>query len=171
MGTNESEKSIEMLNQQMGFATDGNQYLTFSLGEEFYGVEILQVQEIKGYTSVTAIPNTPDYIKGVLNLRGTIVPIIDLRTKFGMPKIDYSRITVIVVLVIKGRITGIIVDAVSDVLNIPQKDVQKTPELGASIDVSFISGIAKYDDKLVTLLNIDRLLSVEELEQTAAVAA
>lgn len=166
-----TEKNISELNQQMGFATDGNQFLTFTLGEEHYGVEILRVQEIKGYTGVTHIPNTPDYIKGVLNLRGTIVPIIDLRLKFGMERMEYNKMTVIIVVEVCGRIMGIIVDTVSDVMNIAEKDIQATPEFGAAVDVSFISGIGKYGDKLVTLFDIDRVLSVGEVEEAAAAAS
>lgn len=167
----ETETTAAIMEQQMGFSTDGCQYLTFTLGEEHYGVDILRVQEIKGYTAVTRIPNTPDSIKGVLNLRGTIVPIIDLRAKFGMEKIDYTRFTVIVVVVVKDRVMGIIVDAVSDVLNIPKKDIQPTPQFGTAVDVSFISGIGKCGDKLVALLDIDQILSLRELEQAAAAVA
>jgi purine-binding chemotaxis protein CheW len=144
--------------QQMGVDTDGNQFLTFQLGEELYGVDILRVQEIKGYTTVTKIPNTPDYIKGVLNLRGTIVPIVELRTTFGMPTIDYTMFTVIVVVVVRDRIMGLVVDSVSDVLNIAKKDIQPPPEFGAKVDVSVLSGIGKSGDKLISLLDIDRLL-------------
>lgn len=167
----ETETTAAIMEQQMGFSTDGCQYLTFTLGEEHYGVDILRVQEIKGYTAVTRIPNTPDSIKGVLNLRGTIVPIIDLRAKFGMDKIDYTRFTVIVVVVVKDRVMGIIVDAVSDVLNIPKKDIQPTPQFGTAVDVSFISGIGKCGDKLVALLDIDQILSLRELEQASAAVA
>lgn len=159
-----------LLDQQMGFSNDGSQFLTFILGEEHYGVDILRVQEIKGYTNVTRIPNTPEYIKGVLNLRGTIVPIIDLRCKFGMPKIEYTRFTVIVVLVIKDRVTGFIVDAVSDVLNIAKKDIQPTPQFGANVKVDFINGIGKSGDKLVSLLDVDQILSAGDLDQAAAAA-
>ncbi|MGB3398085.1 MAG: chemotaxis protein CheW, partial [Nitrospira sp.] len=95
-------------NQQIGLTTDGSQFLTFQLGEELYGVDILRVQEIKGYTAVTRIPNTPAHIKGVLNLRGTIVPIVELRTKFGMPTIEYTMFTVIVVVVVKEKIMGLV---------------------------------------------------------------
>ena len=144
--------------QQIGVDTDGNQFLTFQLGEELYGVDILRVQEIKGYTTVTKIPNTPDYIKGVLNLRGTIVPIVELRTTFGMPTIDYTMFTVIVVVVVRDRIMGLVVDSVSDVLNIAKKDIQPPPEFGAKVDVSVLSGIGKSGDKLISLLDIDRLL-------------
>ncbi len=153
-----------ILDQQMEFSSDSCQYLTFFLGDEYYGADILCVQEIKGYTQVTRIPNTPEYIKGVLNLRGTVIPIIDLRAKFGLEKIDCTRFTVIVVVAVKDRIMGIVVDAVSDVLNISKKDVQPPPRFGASVDVSFISGIGKCGEKLVTLLNIDRVLSDTEVE-------
>lgn len=161
----ETEVLATVLDQQMGFSTDGCQYLTFTLGEEHYGAEILRVQEIKGYTAVTRIPNTPGYIKGVLNLRGTIVPIIDLRSKFGMEKIEYTRFTVIVVVVVKNRVVGIIVDTVSDVLNIPKKEIQPPPKFGTKVDVSFISGIGKCGERLVALLDIDRVLS--EIEDVA----
>jgi purine-binding chemotaxis protein CheW len=165
------ETATKELNQQIGLATDGNQFLTFQLGDELYGVDILRVQEIKGYTTVTKIPNTPPHIKGVLNLRGTIVPIVELRTKFGMPTIDYTMFTVIVVVVVKEKIMGLVVDAVSDVLNIERKDIQPPPQFGAKVDVSFLNGIGKSGDKLVALLDMDRLLSDSDLPEAAAVAA
>jgi len=157
--------------QQIGVDTDGNQFLTFQLGEELYGVDILRVQEIKGYTTVTKIPNTPDYIKGVLNLRGTIVPIVELRTTFGMPTIDYTMFTVIVVVVVRDRIMGLVVDSVSDVLNISKKDIQAPPEFGAKVDVSVLSGIGKSGDKLISLLDIDRLLIDPAITDAVTVAA
>lgn len=157
--------------QQIGIDTDGNQFLTFQLGEELYGVDILRVQEIKGYTTVTKIPNTPDYIKGVLNLRGTIVPIVELRTTFGMPTIDYTMFTVIVVVVVRDRIMGLVVDSVSDVLNISKKDIQAPPEFGAKVDVSVLSGIGKSGDKLISLLDIDRLLIDPAITDAVTVAA
>ena len=157
--------------QQIGIDTDGNQFLTFQLGEELYGVDILRVQEIKGYTTVTKIPNTPGYIKGVLNLRGTIVPIVELRTTFGMETIDYTMFTVIVVVVVRERIMGFVVDSVSDVLNISRKDIQAPPEFGTTVDVSFLNGIGKSGSKLVALLNIDRLLTEGEMREAATVAS
>jgi purine-binding chemotaxis protein CheW len=157
--------------QQIGIDADGNQFLTFQLGDELYGVDILRVQEIKGYTAVTKIPNTPDYIKGVMNLRGTIVPIVELRTTFGMPTIEYTMFTVIVVVVVRDRIMGLVVDSVSDVLNISKKDIQPPPDFGAKVDVSVLNGIGKSGDKLVALLNIDRLLTEGEMREAAAVAS
>lgn len=147
------------LNQEIRVATDENQFLTFHLGTELYGIDILRVQEIKGYTVVTKIPNTPRHIKGVLNLRGTIVPIVELRTKFGMPTIDYTAFTVIIVVVVRDKVMGLVVDAVSDVLNIDKKDIQSPPQFSVRVDVSFLNGIGKCGDKLVALLDIDRMLS------------
>jgi purine-binding chemotaxis protein CheW len=165
------ETATRELHQQIGLTTDDNQFLTFNLGEELYGVDILRVQEIKGYTAVTKIPNTPPHIKGVLNLRGTIVPIVELRTKFGMPTMDYTAFTVIIVVVVRDKVMGLVVDAVSDVLNIDRKDIQSTPQFGARVDVSFVNGIGKSGDKLVALLDMDRLLTVEDVGESAPAAA
>jgi len=164
------ETATKELNQQIGLTTDGSQFLTFNLGEELYGVDILRVQEIKGYTAVTKIPNTPSHIKGVLNLRGTIVPIIELRTKFSMPTIDYTAFTVIIVVVVRDKVMGLVVDAVSDVLNIDKKDIQPPPQFGAKVDVSFLNGIGKSNDKLVALLDMDRLLLDDEIQDGANAA-
>jgi purine-binding chemotaxis protein CheW len=164
------ETATKELQQQIGLTTDGNQFLTFNLGEELYGVDILRVQEIKGYTAVTKIPNTPSHIKGVLNLRGTIVPIIELRTKFSMPTIDYTAFTVIIVVVVRDKVMGLVVDAVSDVLNIDKKDIQPPPQFGAKVDVSFLNGIGKSNDKLVALLDIDRLLLDDEMQHDTKAA-
>ena len=119
---------------------------------------------------MTKIPNTPPHIKGVLNLRGTIVPIVELRTKFGMPTIDYTAFTVIIVVVVRDKVMGLVVDAVSDVLNIDRKDIQSTPQFGARVDVSFVNGIGKSGDKLVALLDMDRLLPVEDVGESATAA-
>ena len=151
-------KECKDLRHHAASQMDGGQFLTFSLGEELYGVDILRVQEIKGYTAVTKIPNTPPYIKGVLNLRGTIVPIVELRTKFGMPALDYTALTVIIVVVVRDKVTGLVVDAVSDVLDIEKKDIQSAPDFGNRVDVRFLNGIGKSGDKLVSLLDLDRLL-------------
>lgn len=165
------ESATNGLNPPIGLTTDGSQFLTFQLGDELYGVDILRVQEIKGYTTVTKIPNTPDYITGVLNLRGTIVPIVELRTIFGMPTIDYTVFTVIVVVVVQDRIMGLVVDSVSDVLDISRKDIQAPPVFGATAARTVLSGIGKSSDKLVALLNIDRLLTDGEMEAAVAVTA
>ena len=171
MAATTPETSTKAVNQQIGMATDGSQFLTFNLGGELYGVDILQVQEIKGYTAVTRIPNMPAHIKGVLNLRGTIVPIIELRTKFGMPTIDYTTFTVIIVVVVRDKVMGLVVDAVSDVLNIDKKDMQPPPQLGAKVNVKFLSGIGKSGDKLVALLDMNCLLSDSDPSEVTTAAA
>ncbi|MDH4302554.1 MAG: chemotaxis protein CheW [Nitrospira sp.] len=165
------DTAIREASQEAGGTADDSQFLTFVLGEELYGVDILRVQEIKGYTAVTKIPNTPSHIKGVLNLRGTIVPIVELRTKFGMPTIEYTAFTVIIVVVVRDKVMGLVVDSVSDVLNIDKKDIQVPPQFGERVDVSFLNGIGKSGDKLVALLDMDRLLSEEDSFGSMATAA
>ncbi len=139
------------------------QYLTFILNGEEYGVDILRVQEIKGWEGATPIPNTPDYVRGVINLRGTVVPVIDLRARFGLNEVTYSTTTVVVVLKViqndKSRIMGIVVDAVSEVYNVAPQDLKPAPEFGAAVQVDFVSGLATVDKKMVIILDIDRLLN------------
>ncbi len=151
----------------MGEVEDGaEQYLTFILGDEEYGVEILRVQEIKGWDTVTSIPNTPDYLCGVLNLRGTIVPVVDLRLRFDMSVCEYNPTTVIVVLNIEGvsqRTVGIVVDGMSDTHNIMPEDIKPAPDFGSTIDIDYINGLVTIGDNMVMLLDIDRLLSVEAI--------
>jgi purine-binding chemotaxis protein CheW len=134
------------------------QYLSFTLGEEEYGIEILRVQEIKGYSAVTPIPNTPHHIKGVINLRGAVVPVVDLRAKFSMTAVDYTKFTVIVLVAAAGKTIGLVVDAVSDVLNLAEKDIQPPPDMGASSDTTFLRGMGTAGERLVALLDMDTLL-------------
>lgn len=141
-----------------GAPAHGSQYLTFQLEDEEYGLEILRVQEIKGYSKVTPLPNTPREVKGVMNLRGTVVPIIDLRTRFGLPETEYTRFKVIIVVTVASKVMGLVVDAVSDVLNVGGEEVVPAPDLGAGVDTSFLTGIARTGNRLVSLLNIDRLV-------------
>ncbi len=140
-----------------------SQYLAFALGEEQYGIELLKVQEIKGYSAVTPIPNTPEHIKGVMNLRGSVIPIIDLRIRFGMPKVEYTQFNVIIVINVGAKIMGLLVDAVSDVLNVTAADHRPAPDFGSRADTRFISGIVSSGDRIAVLLDIARLLSDEEL--------
>jgi purine-binding chemotaxis protein CheW len=146
----------------------GAQYLTFSLAGEEYGVEILRVQEIKGWTPVTRIPNTPEYVRGVLNLRGTIVPIIDLRMRFNLEQVEYTPTTVVIVLSIvigsTRRTLGVVVDGVSDVVQVARDDVKPTPDFGTSVDTDFIRGLATAGEAMVMLLDVDRLLTADELD-------
>ena len=157
--------------QGIGFAADSNQYLTFTLGNEEYGLEILKVQEIKGYSLITRVPRSPEFVKGVLNLRGTIVPVIDLRARFGLERRDYDQFTVIIVVVVAGRAMGLIVDAVSDVLNLPQSEIAETPEFSNRVDTKFISGMGRAGDKLIILLDVEKLLSSDELQSVEAAQA
>jgi purine-binding chemotaxis protein CheW len=140
---------------------DSAQYLTFTLDGEEYAVDILRVQEIRGYSSVTSIPNSPAYVKGVMNLRGTVVPVFDMRLKFGMESRAYDRFTVIVVVNVGARVVGLIVDSVSDVLNIPADAIEPTPDLGAGVDTTIMQGIARTNDRLVTLLDIDAVVDLD----------
>jgi purine-binding chemotaxis protein CheW len=152
----------------VGFGGDDGQYLTFTLGHEEYGVEILKVQEIKGSSVITPIPNTPAYIKGVTNLRGTIIPVVDLRAKLQMPEAPAGRFAATVVLTVGAKTVGLLVDAVSDVLHIPKADVQPTPDFGAEVDARFINGVARAGDKLIILLDIERVLAGDEAPLAAA---
>lgn len=142
---------------------DGYQYLTFILANEEYGVDILRVQEIRGWESVTPIPNTPDYIKGVINLRGTIVPIADLRIRFGMEPMEYGPTTVVIVLRVEAegrtRDMGIVVDAVSDTYNVKEEDMKEPPDFGSVISIDFVKGLATVDEKMLILLDVDHLLN------------
>lgn len=147
------------LDREPGLATDEGQYLTFTVGNEFYGVDILRVREIKGLTSVTQVPMTPNYIKGVIKLRGTIIPIVDLRLRFGMPPAEPTPFTVIVILAVQDLAMGIIVDSVSDVLMIPRQELQWAPTLGGAANMTVTRQIAKVGGRVVFLLDIERLLS------------
>jgi len=148
--------------------SDGNQYLTFLLAGEEYGVDILRVQEIKGWDNVTMIPNTPDYIKGVINLRGTIVPIVDLRSRFSLETIPYGITTVVIVLRVNSdngsRIMGIVVDAVSEVYNISEDALKQAPDFGQAISTDFVMGLGTVDDKMIIVLDIDHLLNSSVLK-------
>ncbi len=142
------------------------QYLSFTLADEEYGVEILRVQEIKGWDKVTHIPNSPHYLCGVLNLRGTIVPVVDLRLRFDMPPRDYTPTTVIVVLKVQGeseRTVGVVVDAVSDAHNILPEAIKPVPDFGAAISTDYLKGLVSVDDTMIMILDVDRLLSVEAI--------
>ena len=166
----------------LGQEETGSQFLTFSLAGEVYGVDILRVQEIKGWVPVTCIPNTPEYLKGVLNLRGTIVPIIDMRLRFNLETMEYNAETVIIVLSVHTdsgeRVVGIVVDSVSDVLSVKTEDMKPSPDFGGSMNTEFIDGLATVEEQMVMLLNIDKMLTTDEIaaletisEDSAAIEA
>lgn len=152
----------------MANGDDGQQFLTFMLAGEEYGVDILRVQEIKCWDSVTKIPNTPEYIRGVINLRGTIVPIIDMRLRFNLDRLDYGTTTVVIVVKVlmdgaKSRTMGIVVDAVSDVYNIANENIKDAPDFGTAVDTKFVKGLSTVNEKMVILLDIDHMCNSAEL--------
>ncbi|HET9958146.1 MAG TPA: chemotaxis protein CheW [Polyangiaceae bacterium] len=147
--------------------TQTRQYLTFQLAEELYATEILAVQEIRGYSGVTPIPHSPPHIKGVMNLRGAVIPILDLRLRFAMEPLEYNKFNVIIVFSFGEKAFGVIVDAVSDVLDVTAAEVRPPPEFTARSDSRFISGMATVGEKLVVLLDVARLMQ----EEVATIAA
>ena len=147
------------------------EFLSFTLGEEHYGVDILKVQEIRGYDAVTKVPDAPEYIKGVINLRGTIVPVIDLRLKLRLREARYDSFTVMIVLNVDERVVGIVVDGVSDVVPLAADQIRPTPEFGAAVDTRFISGIGTLDEQMLILLDIETLLDSADLGAEAPLEA
>ena len=141
--------------------------LVFVLGKEEYGVDILKVQEIRGYEKVTPIPAAPAYLKGVVNLRGIIVPVIDLRIKFGMADPKYDSFTVVIILRLATRVIGMVVDGVSDVMELHAAEIQPAPDMGSLLAESFLLEIATHDDRMVMLVDIDKLLETRELDRLA----
>ncbi len=150
------------------------QMLTFVLGDETYGVDILRVQEIRGWQPVTRIPQSPHHVLGVLNLRGSIVPIVDLRMRLNFENAEYNAVTVIIVLSVESahgrRDVGVVVDAVSDVVDVKTNEVKPAPELGAQTNTEYIQGLATIADRMVMLLDIDNLISVDIMDPSAMVA-
>ncbi len=149
-------------------------YLTFSLVEEEYGIGILKIKEIIGMMPITSVPQTPAFVKGVINLRGKVIPVVDLRLRFGMPSIDYNERTCIIVVEIGSRgvniVIGIVVDSVSEVLNIKAEDIEDTPTFGTTLNTDYILGMAKMDGKVKILLDIDEVLSADDLAMLAKAA-
>jgi purine-binding chemotaxis protein CheW len=141
----------------------GGEYLTFILGEEEYGIEILKVQEIRSYEAVTKIANTPEFIKGVINLRGSIVPIIDLRMRFKLSKAEYNDTTVVIILNLNNRTMGMVVDGVSDVLELKSSQISPVPELVSSIDTKYLLGLGTVDERMLILVDIEQLMSSKEM--------
>lgn len=140
------------------------QYVTFIIAEENYGVEVLKVQEIIGMTEIVYVPNSPDFMKGVINLRGSVVPVVDMRKRFHMEQREYDMFTVIIIVEVKNVLVGMIVDSVSDVVEIPRSGIHETPHFTAKIDTEFISGIGQVNEKLTIILDIDKILSSEEIK-------
>ncbi|SCY07232.1 purine-binding chemotaxis protein CheW [Nitrosospira sp. Nl5] len=143
-----------------------NEFLTFRLGKEEYGIEILKVQEIRGYDAITRIANVPEFIKGVVNLRGIIVPIIDLRIKFNLGTVEYNQFTVVIILNVSGRVMGIVVDGVSDVITLAAEQVRPAPDFAADLDTEYIIGLGTVDERMLILMDIEALMCSAEIGLT-----
>jgi purine-binding chemotaxis protein CheW len=149
---------------------EGREFLTFRLGEAEYAIDILKVQEIRGWESPTAIANTPDFIKGVINLRGTIVPIVDLRLKFNMTEARYDEFTVVIILSFARRVVGVVVDAVSDVTTLAAQQIRPAPEFGGALDTKFITGLGTVSERMLILVDIEKLLTSKDMQLVADAA-
>jgi len=145
-------------------ALHNSEFLSFKLGSEEYGIEILKVQEIRSYEAVTHIANSPEFIKGVVNLRGIIVPIVDMRIKFNLGKAEYDQFTVVIILNVAGRVVGMVVDGVSDVIQLAGEQVRPAPDFSAStFDTKYITGLGTLDDRMLILVDIEKLMSGSDM--------
>jgi purine-binding chemotaxis protein CheW len=140
-----------------------SEYLTFTLGREEYGIDILKVQEIRGYDAVTSIANAPAFIKGVINLRGIIVPIVDMRIKFATGNAEYDQFTVVIILNVAGRVVGIVVDGVSDVIALAADQVRPAPEFSSAFDTRYITGLGMLGERMLILIDIEKLISAGDM--------
>jgi purine-binding chemotaxis protein CheW len=147
------------------------EFLAFTLGQEEYGIDILKVQEIRGYEAVTRIANSPEFIKGVVNLRGTIVPIVDMRIRFNLGDPSYDQFTVVIILNIGGRVVGMVVDSVSDVTTLTPDQIKAAPEIGSVLDTDYLIGLGTLDKRMLILVDIDRLMSSAEMGLIEKLAA
>ncbi|RJG04256.1 chemotaxis protein CheW [Noviherbaspirillum sedimenti] len=149
----------------------GNEFLAFTLGKEEYGIDILKVQEIRGYEAVTRIANAPEFVKGVINLRGIIVPIVDMRIKFNLGEPTYDQFTVVIILNIAGRIVGMVVDSVSDVITLNAGQIKAAPEMGTAFNTDYLIGLGTLDERMLILIDIDKLMSSAEMGLIDKIAA
>ncbi len=161
-------EEAKVMDQAVAAMTDREgKYLTFALADEEYGIGILKIKEIIGMMPITTVPQTPDFVKGVINLRGKVIPVMDLRLRFGMEAIDYDERTCIIVVEIEGQSgavqIGIVVDTVSEVLNVAGKDIEDTPTFGTKLDTEYILGMAKMEGEVKILLDIDKVLNAEQI--------
>lgn len=154
--------ALALIDTQAGEGA-ANEFLAFTLGGEEYGIDILKVQEIRGYEAVTRIANTPDFIKGVINLRGVIVPIVDMRIKFALGNVEYDHQTVVIILNVSNRVVGMVVDGVSDVLTLTPGQIKPAPEFGSVLNTEYLTGLGTVDDRLLILMDIEKLMTSEEM--------
>ena len=152
-------------------AMANNEFLSFTLGKEEYGIDILKVQEIRGYDAVTVLANTPEFIKGVINLRGIIVPIVDMRIKFNLGNVTYGPLTVVIILNVAKRVVGMVVDGVSDVISLTAEQIKSAPEFGAALDTQYLMGLGTVDDRMLILVDIEKLMTCNDMALVEAAAA
>ena len=157
--------------QKIGGNTGGREFLAFTLGAEEYGVDILTVQEIRGYDAVTRVANAPTFVKGVVNLRGTIVPIVDMRIKFSLGTPVYDQFTVVIILNIGERIVGMVVDSVSDVTTLLPDQIMPAPEMSSSFDTDYLLGLGSIDERMLILIDIERLMLSADMGLIEQIAA
>jgi purine-binding chemotaxis protein CheW len=162
---------MEAVAEKKGVSDHEGKFLTFALSNEEYGIEILKVREILGIMEITPVPQTPDYMKGVINLRGKVIPIIDLRLKFSMPEVEHTKETCIIVVEVGTAQVGVIVDSVSEVTDLKGEDIEEAPNFGQEIDTNFIMGLGKTKKKIIILLDIEGVLTTEELKMAEQIAA
>jgi len=158
------------VNEGQSAGGNGRELLTFTLGNEEYGIDILKVQEIRGYDAVTTIANTPDFIKGVINLRGIIVPIVDMRIKFRLGKVEYDQFTVVIILNVANRVVGIVVDGVSDVIALTAEQLKPAPEFSGGLDTQYIMGLGTVDERMIIVMDIEKLMTSRDMELVEAAA-
>jgi purine-binding chemotaxis protein CheW len=161
---------MEAVAERTEKSTLEGKFLTFILGDEIYGIEILKAREIIGLMDITTVPQTPDDMKGVINLRGKVIPVIDLRMKFSIPEEEHTQETCVIVVEVNSTSIGLIVDSVSEVSDISGGEIEEAPSFGQGIDTSFIMGLGKVKDKIIILLDIETVLSSEELEMVGQLA-
>jgi len=157
-------QTLEAIAKDTAEEAEGREFLTFTLGGEEYGIDILKVNEIRGWEVPTSIANTPAFIKGVINLRGIIVPIVDLRIKFKLGEANYDGFTVVVIVSVARRVVGIVVDAVSDVITLMPQQIRPAPEFGGALDTRFITGLGTVDERMLILADIEKLLTSEDMQ-------
>jgi purine-binding chemotaxis protein CheW len=161
--SNKASSTVSSITHLVAQETTIREFLSFRLGDAEYGIDILKVQEIRGCDPVTGIANTPDFIKGVIDLRGIIVPIVDMRVKFRLERADYDDFTVVIILNVAQRVVGIVVDGVSDVITLGPAEIKPVPEFGAALDTRFMTGIGTAGERLIILIDIERLMTGSDM--------
>jgi purine-binding chemotaxis protein CheW len=158
-------------NEEQVISSGSRELLTFTLGHEEYGIDILRVQEIRGYDAVTAIANSPAFIKGVINLRGIIVPIVDMRIKFKLENVTYNELTVVIILNVASRVMGIVVDVESDVIALSGEQIRPAPHFGGTMDTQYITGMGTVGDRMIIVMDIEKLMTSRDMDLVEQAAA